>query len=228
MKSVPIAAGQTGFSQKYNALRDDAKGGASFLAHQQLGVLALPTNPSNTQTGTLTINGTAVTGHFVTSIGAVAGNVLIGASAAATAANLLGLLRNPQATTSTQIALTLANQSLLALCGYALNGTSITVSSYNTLTNSQQTSFTASTTATGGSWTANTMKVYVEPGIFYVGITQVVFAGNNTPAFTAPVSHPRIDIVTLDSSGTLAIPQGTESASPVARSIRQARWSSAK
>jgi hypothetical protein len=80
MKSVPIAAGQTGFSQKYNALRDDAKGGASFLAHQQLGVLALPTNPSNTQTGTLTINGTAVTGHFVTSIGAVAGNVLIGAA----------------------------------------------------------------------------------------------------------------------------------------------------
>jgi microcystin-dependent protein len=60
------------------------------------------------------------------------------------------------------------------------------------------------------------MKLYVEPGLFYIGITQVVFNGNNSPAFTAPISNPRIDILTLDSSGTLAITQGSEAASPTA------------
>jgi microcystin-dependent protein len=101
-------------------------------------------------------------------------------------------------------------------CGYALNGTTITIFSLNTGLSVPLSSFTASTTATGGSWTANTMKLYIEPGLFYIGITQVVFAGASTAAFVAPTSHPRIDIVTIDSSGTLLITQGVENVSPVA------------
>jgi microcystin-dependent protein len=216
MKSTIVSTGQVGPASQYNSLRDDARGAASFVAHQQLGALALPTNPSNGQTWTLTINGSAVSGAFVSSIGATAGNVLIGASAAATAANLLALLQSPQATTANGIALLVVNQKLLSFCGYTLNGTTITIFSFNGGLSVPLSSFTASTTATGGSWTANTMKLYIESGIFYVGITQVVFAGGSTAAFTAPTSHPRIDIVTIDSTGTLLITQGTESVSPVA------------
>jgi microcystin-dependent protein len=216
MKSSATSNGAIIAATQYNALRDDARGGASFLAHQQLGVLALPTNPSNGQTWTLTINGTAVSGAFVTSIGSTAGNVLIGATAAATATNLVNLLYNPELTSSTQVALSLANQQLLTYVGFSLVTTNLTIYSFNTLAAAQLTSFTASTTATGGSWTANTLKLYVEPGTFYVGITQVVFLGASTPAFAAPASNPRIDILTIDSSGTLAITQGSENVSPVA------------
>jgi hypothetical protein len=62
--------------------------------------------------------------------------------------------------------------------------------------------------------TAN-MTLYVEPGVVYIGATRVIFGGGNSPTITAPASHPRIDILTIDSSGTLAITQGTEAASPV-------------
>ncbi len=58
------------------------------------------------------------------------------------------------------------------------------------------------------------MTLYVEAGIFYIGNTRVIFAGGNSPSFTAPTTNPRIDILTIDSAGTLAITQGTEAASP--------------
>ena len=214
MKSNAVAAGQTGFSEQYDALRSDAYGGSQLLAHQQLGVLALGTNPANTKTWTLTINGTAVTGTFVSSIGSTAGNVLIGASAAATAQNLLNLLQNPQTTTSTSVALSSANIALTVFCGYALNGTSITIYSLNSATYAPLTSFTASTTATSDSYTANTMALYIEPGTYYIGTTQVKFAGGNTPTITAPSTHPRIDLVTVDSSGAIALTTGSEGVSP--------------
>ena len=140
----------------------------------------------------------------------------VGASAAATAANLLALLLNPQTTTSTGFALSTANQALVVFCGYALNGTSITIYSQNNSTYSPLSSFTASTTATGGSYTANTMALYVEPGTYFIGITKVIYGGGSTGTFTAPSTHPRIDIVTLDSSGTLAVTTGAEASSPVA------------
>jgi hypothetical protein len=46
----------------------------------------------------------------------------------------------------------------------------------------------------------------------------VLFLGGSTPTFTAPVSNPRIDLVTADSSGTIAIVTGAENASPAAPS----------
>lgn len=58
------------------------------------------------------------------------------------------------------------------------------------------------------------LTLYVEPGTFYVGNTRVVFAGGNSPTFTAPAANPRIDLLTIDSSGTLARTAGSEAASP--------------
>lgn len=60
------------------------------------------------------------------------------------------------------------------------------------------------------------LTLKVESGVFYIGITRVVYAGGNSPSFAAPSTNPRIDILTMDSSGTLAITQGVEAGSPVA------------
>src|SRR5277367_2390309 len=96
------------------------------------------------------------------------------------------------------------------------SATNIAASSYNSILYAPATSFSASTTATGGSYTANTLKLYVEPGVVYVNGTEVYFSGSSTPAVTAPSSHPRIDVLTLDNTGTLAWTTGTENASPSA------------
>src|SRR5580704_4032020 len=101
MKSPHIASGQIGVPSQFNALRDDATGGGSLLAHQQLGVFALGTNPSNNQTITHDINGTNVVATAVSSIGSTAGTFLIGATPAATLANYLNLVLNPNITNST-------------------------------------------------------------------------------------------------------------------------------
>ncbi len=216
MKTAPVAIGGSALSGQYNALRDDAKGGGTLLAHQQLGALALPTNPTNTQTVTLTINGSAIVFTFVTTIGTTAGNVLIGADAATSATNLLALLQNPWLTTTKGVALALADQKLIGYVGYALpaGGSTITPFSLNNSTSTPLTSFTGATTVTGGSWTASTLKLFVEAGVFYIGTTQVNFLSGSSPAFIAPTTNPRIDILTIDTVGALAITQGTEAASP--------------
>ena len=191
----------------------------ALLVHQMYGKIALPTNPSNTQTLTLTINGTAITITFVSSIGSTAGNVLIGATAAATAANLLQLLLNPTITNSTQVAIgvnTSVNVTLTNYINWSLSGTTLVPSSHNSTLYAPATSFTATTTVTGASYTASTLTLYVEPGVFYIAGTRVIFAGGSTPAVTAPSANPRIDVLSINSSGTLAWTTGTESASPSA------------
>jgi len=216
MRSFPPIAGQSALAQQFINLRRDAAGGSNLLVHQQLGFFTLSTNPGNGKTLTLDINGTNVVFTFVTVIGSAAGNVLIGASAAATCANLLALLNQPQTTTSTGVALSAANQLLVSYLSYALAGTTLTVSSNSNALYAPLTSFSASTNATSDSWTSQTMQLYVEPGVVYVNGTRVIFAGGSTPTVTAPSSHPRIDVLTIDSSGTLAWTTGTENASPSA------------
>lgn len=217
MRSNPVPSGRIGYVSQYNSLRADAVAGGNLLAHQQVGKITLPTNPSNTQTLTLDINGTNVVLTFVTSIGVTAGNVLIGASAAATALNVLNLLNQPDTTTTTGVALSSANQQLVSYLNFSLaaGGTTITPASINNTLYAPLTSFSASTTATGGGYTANTMALYIEPGICYVNGTEVYFLGGVTPTVTAPSSHPRIDVLTIDSTGTLAWTTGTENTSPV-------------
>lgn len=216
MRSFQVVAGQNALAQQLTNLRADALGAANLLVHQQLGALALGTAPTNGQTVTLTINGTAIIFTAVGTIGSTPGNVLNPGTAAGFVANLLALLRQPQTTTSTGVALSAANQLLLGYLSWPSSGTTITPCSNNTSLYSPLSSFTASTTVTSGSWTAQTMQLYVEPGVVYVAGTRVIFSGGSTPTVSAPSSNPRIDVLTVDGSGVLAWTTGAENASPVA------------
>ena len=218
MRSTIFVSGEAASAGIFENLRSDAAGAGNLLAHQTLGAIALPTNPSNGNTLTLDINGTNVVITFVSSIGVAAGNVLIGASANATLVNLLALLNQPQSSTSTGVALSGANQALVSYLSWSLptGGTTLYVSSKNTALYAPQTSFTASTTVSAGTYTANTMALYVEPGTVYVDGTRVLFLGGLTPTVTAPVGNPRIDVLSINSSGTLAWTTGTPASSPSA------------
>lgn len=50
---------------------------------------------------------------------------------------------------------------------------------------------------------------------FFRNLIPIAFAGGNSPTVTAPTSNPRIDILTLNSGGSLAWVIGVEHASPV-------------
>lgn len=74
------------------------------------GTLGIATQP--TDGDTVTINGVVFT--FKTTLGSTAGNVLIGASAATANTNLAALITTPGTTTAQGVALSTANQRLLA------------------------------------------------------------------------------------------------------------------
>lgn len=220
MKSTPLTSGASFYAHEYNALRSDAKAAAFLLAHQQLGALALPTNPSDGQTITLTPNGTNVVLTGRTGAISNPGEFKIQATPAKTMAVIAAGLLNPTVTTSTFIALGAANAQLIQYLGwgYPAGGTTITPYSLNSSTYAPLTSFSASTTVTGGSWTGQTMQLYVEDGPYYINGVRYLFTGGSTPTVTAPASNPRIDVLTIDSSGTLAWTTGAENASPTAPS----------
>lgn len=46
-------------------------------------------------------------------------------------------------------------------------------------------------------------------------VAELIYAGGNTGTITAPVTNPRIDLVVLTSTGTLAVRTGAEAVSPV-------------
>lgn len=105
------------------------------------GSVVFSAQPTNGQTISFLLNGTPVNIQFVSVIGAVAGNVLIGATLANTLTNLQGLLAAPATTSATQVALSGPNQTLV---GY------LTTAISNTITKSGTTSwFQDSFTATG-------------------------------------------------------------------------------
>ncbi|HEY3742458.1 MAG TPA: hypothetical protein VGL53_21565 [Bryobacteraceae bacterium] len=224
MKSRPIGAGQNILATQNNDRRDDARGGSFLLPHQQLGALALGTEPTNGQLVPIVINGTTITVTAVTAIGSTANNVLIGGSALAFVTNLVNFLRRPDLTTSTQIAASSANQQLLAYVGWAWPGSGTTIVPFslnknvNGITGGLTSFNITGITVTSGTWTAQTMQLYVEDGTYFIGNTRYLFLGASTPTVTAPSSHPRIDLLTIDSSGTLAWTTGTEASSPVAPS----------
>ena len=216
-----MGSGQADLASQHNDRRDDSRASSFLFAHQMLGSLALSTVPTNGQVVPIVINGTTITITAVTSIGSTANNVLIGGSAAAFVTNLVNFLRRPDLTTSTAVASSGANQTLLQYCGYAWPGssTNIVIFSLNKNVNGLTgplSSFSASTTTSGNSWTAATLKLYVEDGTYYVNGTRYLFTGGSTPAVTAPSSYPRIDVLTIDTSGTLAWTTGSENVSPVA------------
>jgi len=64
--------------------------------------------------------------------------------------------------------------------------------------------------------TVPAMTVSLDPGHFYTGTTLTEVATQTTGTITAPVSHPRIDRVVVDTTGTIAVITGTPASSPVA------------
>lgn len=90
--------------------------------NQTQAIIQMTALPTDGETLILTVNGTAITLHFVASIGASAGNVLIGSSVAATMANLQGLLSAPSVTNATQVALSAGNQTLVGYFTTTLPG----------------------------------------------------------------------------------------------------------
>lgn len=59
----------------------------------------------------------------------------------------------------------------------------------------------------------------VEDGNFRIGKTTISFAGGSSPSFTAPSVNPRIDLLVINSSGTLSRVAGAEAASPTVPTI---------
>lgn len=58
------------------------------------------------------------------------------------------------------------------------------------------------------------MTLAVAAGNVFTGTAPIYYAGGNTGTFTAPVTNPRIDQVSMTSAGALVITGGTENASP--------------
>ena len=96
---------------------------AQIVANPAAGVytLTFTANPTAADTFTFTINGTAVTLTAVTTIGASAGNFLIGTGGniVNTVIDMYQLLTNPSLTNSTQVALSSPNQTLVSYLSYS-------------------------------------------------------------------------------------------------------------
>ncbi len=139
LTSPVVATGTAPFTSHFNSLT-----GTSFE-----GSLIFTSNPTNGQTLILNINGSPVSIQFVSVIGAVAGNVLIGATLADTLNNLAGLLTSPATTSATQVALSGGDQTLV---GYLTSAVTSTITETG-LTSWQAGGFTNSTFTTIGSST---------------------------------------------------------------------------
>lgn len=216
MKSPKQATGNQAAARQYNSLRADAAGGGNLLAHNMLGILKIPTNATNGQTITLTINGSVVTITMVSGTPTNANDVKIGASGTATAANIGAFCQNPGLTNTNQVAATAGNQQLLSYLGFTVKDANLSFFNLNNDVEQLLTALTVSTTITSGTYEASTLKLYIEPGTFYVGTTQVAFSGSPTGTFTAPAANPRIDLLCVGTSSAISIVAGSESASPVA------------
>jgi microcystin-dependent protein len=215
LKAPRLTEGALGQAGQWNALHDDAQGSSTLLAHNVLGHFFLSTNPTNGQTLTLTVNGTSIVLTGKTGTLTTAGDFKIQSTLAVTEAVIINFVQNPWTTNANQVALSLANQQLLGFIGIASFFPDIMFYSLNTTMNAPLTSFIGTTTMTG-TYKSDSMKLFVEPGALYIGTTQVNFTGATTPVVTAPTSHPRIDLLTIDTTGVLAWTTGTESTSPVA------------
>jgi len=183
-----------------------------------LGYFSLSNEPADGDAITFDINGNNIVLTAKTTLGSTAGQVKIGGSAAAFVANCVALLQQPQTTTSTGVALSTADQQLLSYLTFAVpgSGTTLYAMNNNTKLYAPLSSFTGSTTTSGNSWTAQTMQLYIHSGTVYVNGTRVLWTGGSTPTVTGPVSNPRIDVLTINSSGALAWTTGTEASSPSA------------
>lgn len=117
-------------------------------------VLGLATNP--TANDTVTING--VTFTFVSSIGSTAGNVLIGGDADATRVNLAALINTPGTTTANGVALSTADQAIMAQIAATDSPSANTLTIVGTGTGRLTVAETL--TAGGDTWSSNILHSY--------------------------------------------------------------------
>lgn len=133
-----------------------SNGLAGTSAQIKVGFISQPNNGD--QIEFLLNDGSQVLIHFVSVIGATAGNVLIGASVAATVSNLRYLLQNPSITSATQVALSADNQTLI---GYFTTDSKIAFDAIAGSSNGSSVSSLTFNSAATGSLTHGMGIVYV-------------------------------------------------------------------
>lgn len=158
----------------------------SFINPGLGGDLAINTQPSNGETFTLTVDGTAIVFTAVASIGATPGNFLIGADKHATRANLAALINAPTVTSATQVALTGAQLTACQKCSAtddlalnifvrAIDGTVATLTGTETMAGA------------GNTWTANTTKHRIDLLVLETaGSTLQIRKGSEAASPTVP------------------------------------------
>lgn len=126
-----------------------------YVSENLTGEAVLTATGVFTDTQTITIGGVVFT--TVTTIGSTAGNVLIGANAAATLTNLAALINTPGTTTATGVALSTANQVILQ---DALRLSAVATATTLTIVGKGSGRLTLSETQTNSSWTTNFIHAY--------------------------------------------------------------------
>lgn len=176
-----------------------SNGSTGTSANIKIGLIS---NPNNGDEVALVINSTQVLIHFVTAIGAVAGNVLIGANADATAANLRFLLQHPSTTNSTQVALSGPNQTLV---GYFTTDSQIVFDKSVTASGAGALSFNSAATSS----LTNGMAVLVincegvpSRTATWGGVSMTDVSGSNDPSIqTFMLANPPAGVATVTVSG---------------------------
>jgi len=142
-----------------NGYTGDVSNAQMYVSENLTGTaeLFLNTNPGNAET--VVING--ITWTFVAVIGVAAGNVLIGANAAASRANLVAAINNPGTTNANQVALSAANQ-VLVTDTFKLSATDVIASTKMTIKGIGSGALTVSETlaAVADVWSKNCIHGY--------------------------------------------------------------------
>jgi len=138
-----------------NGYTGNVLGSEVYVSNNLTGEATLLSAGVFVDTQTITINGVVLT--TMTTLGATAGNVLIGANAAATITNLAALLNAPGTTTAQGVALSAANQAKIAALYLTATATSATVL---TIVAKGSSKLTLAETQTNVSWSTNFVHAY--------------------------------------------------------------------
>ena len=139
-----------------NGYTDDVYGAKMYVSENLQGEATLLSTGAFTNTQTINIGSVVLT--TVTTIGSTAGNVLIGADAAATIVNLAALINAPGTTTAQGVALSAADQIIVQdALGLAATATSATVL---TIVGTGSGRLTLTETQSNASWNKNMIHAY--------------------------------------------------------------------
>jgi hypothetical protein len=139
-----------------NGYTGEVSNATLYTSENLQGEATLTSTGAFTDTQTITIGGVVFT--TVTTIGSTAGNVLIGANAAATIVNLAALINTPGTTTAQGVALSAADQNTIKYTlGLVATATSATVL---TIVGTGSGRLELSETQTNASWSKNMIHAY--------------------------------------------------------------------